>query len=189
MSARYLAHEAGHLAGVAGDRVGQWARWGHIRASISAAEPHVYAWEDVAEALAVHELLGHGIALPAIRRAVERLGGAQARPLSSGELHVVDGRMAAPRGGLLVDVLSGATQGVLELDGRLDPVAVLRRGGWHARALGLGWIEVDPERLGGRPVVRGRRIAVRDAAEAADPAAYGLSPEAVEETRAWLRAG
>lgn len=55
MSARYLAHEAGHLAGVAGDRIGQWARWGHIRASISAEEPHVYAWEDVAEA---HEKLG-----------------------------------------------------------------------------------------------------------------------------------
>src|SRR3954452_18187826 len=48
----YLAHEAGMLAGVPGDRIGQWARWGHIRASVSAAEPHVYAFSDVAEALA-----------------------------------------------------------------------------------------------------------------------------------------
>ena len=45
------------LAGVPGDRIGQWARWGHIRASVSAAEPHVYAFADVAEALAVHLLL------------------------------------------------------------------------------------------------------------------------------------
>jgi len=186
LSARYLAHEAGHLAGVAGDRIGQWARWGHIRASVSAKDPHVYAWEDVAEALAVHELLDHGVALPAVRLAVERLGGAGARPLSSGELRVVDGRMAAPRGGLLVDVLSGATQGVLELGRRLDPAGVLRRGGWPARALALEWIEVDPGRLGGRPVIRGRRIAVRDAAQMSDPAAYGLEPVAVEEARAWL---
>src|SRR3954471_11308023 len=82
--ARYLAHDAGRLAGVPGDRVGQWARWGHIRASISAAEPHVYAFEDVAEALAVHLLLDAGHSLPAVRRAVERLGGPAAWPLSSG---------------------------------------------------------------------------------------------------------
>ena len=188
MTAAYLAHEAGHLAGVPGDRIGQWARWGHIRASVSAAEPHVYGFEDVAEAIAVHELLERGLALPAIRRAVERLGGAEGWPLARSELHVVDGRLAAPRGGILVDVLAGAPQGVLPFDGRLDPVAVLRRGGWPARALGLERIEVDPERAGGRPVVRGRRIALEDVLALADPAAEGIEPEAVEEARRWLRA-
>ncbi|HEX8101250.1 MAG TPA: MerR family transcriptional regulator [Solirubrobacteraceae bacterium] len=187
MTGRYSAHEAGHLAGVSGDRIGQWARWGHIRASVSAAEPHVYSFDDVAEAVAVHELLARGIALPAIRRVVDRLGGAAAHPLANSGLHVVDGRVAAERDGILVDVLAGARQGVLELDGRVDPLAVLRDGGWPARALGLRAIEVDPERLDGRPVIRGRRIAVQDAAALDDPAAHGLGAEAVAEAAAWLR--
>src|SRR3954452_5349524 len=102
----YLAHEAGMLAGVPGDRIGQWARWGHIRASISAAEPHVYAFADVAEALAVRLLLEAGILLPVVRRAVERLGGATAWPLSSGRLHVVDHRLAVERGDVLQDVFT-----------------------------------------------------------------------------------
>ncbi len=188
MSGRYSAHEAGHLAGVGGDRIGQWARWGHIRASVSAAEPHVYAFEDVAEAIAVHELLDRGVALPAIRRVVDRLGGPDGWPLARSDLHVVDGRVAAERGGILVDVLAGAPQGVLELDGRIDPLGILRRGGWPARALGLGWIEVDPARLDGRPVIRGRRIAVVDAASVAEPGEVGLPPAAVEEAGRWLRA-
>ena len=187
MSGRYSAHEAGHLAGVAGDRIGQWARWGHIRASVSAAEPHVYAFEDVAEAIAVHELLERGLGLPAIRRLVERLGGAAAYPLAGSGLRVVDGRVAAERGGILVDVLGGAEQGVLSLDGRIDPLAVLRHGGWPARALGLEWIEVDPARLDGRPVLRGRRVAVQDAAALEDPAAHGLEPAAAEEAARWLQ--
>src|ERR671927_1776 len=116
---RYLAHEAGRLAGVPGDRIGQWARWGHIRASISAGEPHVYAFEDVAEALAVHLLLDAGVALPVVRRAV-------------------------------------------------DPVDLLRRGGWPARVTGrLDAVWVDPARAGGRPCVRGTRVPVE---ESEDPA-------------------
>src|SRR3954468_5507249 len=97
-TARYLAHDAARLVGVPGDRIGQWARWGHIRASVSAGDPHVYAFEDVAEALAVHLLLDAGFALPLVRRAVEVLGGAVAFPLSSGRLHVVDHRLSVERG-------------------------------------------------------------------------------------------
>jgi hypothetical protein len=155
-TARYLAHEAGMLAGVPGDRIGQWARWGHIRASISDGEPHVYAFADVAEALAVRLLLDAGLALPVVRRAVDRLGG-----LSDG-LHVVDGRLAVERGTTLKDVFTEQT--VLPLNGRLDPVGLLRRGGWPARLTGeLTAVEVDPARVGGRPCVRGTRIPVEDA--------------------------
>src|SRR5215217_6615318 len=100
---RYLAHEAGRLAGVDGDRIGQWARWGHIRASVSAGDPHVYSFADVADALAVRLLLDAGIALPVIRRAVEALGGEH--PLSEG-LHVVDGRLAVEAGAGLKDVFT-----------------------------------------------------------------------------------
>src|SRR3954471_21989024 len=180
--ARYLAHDAGMLAGVPGDRIGQWARWGHIRASISSGEPHVYAFSDVAEALAVHLLLEAGIALPVVRRAVERLGGAAAWPLSSGRLHVVDHRLAVERGDVLEDVFTEQT--VLPLNGRLTAAALLRRGGWPGRRLGrLGVLEVAPARLGGRPCLRGRRVPVEDAV--ADPGGIGLDPAEAEAARAW----
>jgi hypothetical protein len=149
------------LAGVPGDRIGQWARWGHIRASVSAEDPHVYAFADVAEALAVHLLLDAGLTLPVVRHAVERLGG-----LSVG-VHVVDGRLAVERGDVLQDVFT--EQIVLPLNGRLDPVDLLRRGGWPARVTGdLDAVWVDPARAGGRPCVRGTRVPVD---ESDDPAA------------------
>lgn len=53
----YLAHEVGWLAGVSGDRIGQWARRGYIRSSVSSVVPRVYSFQDVAEAMVVHELL------------------------------------------------------------------------------------------------------------------------------------
>lgn len=186
--AAYLPHEAGHLAGVGGDRVGQWARWGHIQASVSTGEPHVYGFDDVAEAIAVHELLECRLTLRAIRRAVDELGGPAGWPLSRSGLHVVHGRLAVRRGDELVDLLGGA-QEILPFDGRLDPVATLRDGGWPSRVLGIERIEVDPQRLGGRPVLRGRRIAVLDAVTLADPAEHGIDDRAVEEARAWLALG
>src|SRR3954465_1784161 len=160
----YLAHEAGMLAGVPGDRIGQGARWGHIRASISAAEPHVYAFEDVAEALAVHLLLDAGHSLPAGRRAVERLGGPAAWPLSSGP-----------------DVFSAF--GALPLNGRVDARDLLRRGGWPTRVTGVSEVGVDPARAGGRACRRGRRVAVEDAV--ADPEAYGLTQAQIADATRW----
>lgn len=176
----YLAHEAGRLAGVDGDRIGQWARWGHIRASVSAGDPHVYSYEDVADALAVHLLLEAGLPLPVIRRAVERLGGEH--PLSDG-IHVVDGRLAVERGDRLEDVFTD--HGVLPLDGRVDARGLLARGGWPARGRDLR-VEVDPDRLGGRPCIRGRRVPVEDAA--ADPEGLGLSDEEIADARSWCAA-
>lgn len=190
--ARYLAHEAARLVGVGGDRIGQWARWGHIRASVSDEVPHVYGFQDVAEALAVHLLLEHGIPLPAIRRAVDRLGGPTVWPLSTTALHVVDGRLAVEQGDMLVDVLTD--HGVLPLDGRVRAEDLLRRGGWAAHLLDdLEHVRVDPERIGGRPAVRDRRIAVDDvAALAAEPLGpellaeeYGLSLDAVDDAVRW----
>jgi DNA-binding transcriptional MerR regulator len=69
----FLAAEVGELAGVSGTTVGQWARWGYIRSSVSAAEPHVYSVEDVAEAAIVGELLGRGVSHADVRRAIARL--------------------------------------------------------------------------------------------------------------------
>src|SRR3954454_21771556 len=49
------------MAGVSGNTIGQWARWGYIRASQSDGDPHVYSVEDVTEAAIVHDLLEAGI--------------------------------------------------------------------------------------------------------------------------------
>lgn len=181
MTTSYLAHEAGRLAGVDGDRIGQWARWGHIRASVSADDPHVYDFADVADALAVRLLLDAGVALPVIRRAVERMGGEH--PLAHG-LHVVDGRLAVERGDGLEDVFT--EQRVLPFDGRLDPGALLRAGGYPALVTGVEAIEVDPARVGGRPGVRGRRVPVEDAL--ADPDGLALTVEQVADARRWWEA-
>jgi DNA-binding transcriptional MerR regulator len=153
----YLAHEVGRLAGADGDRIGQWARWGHIRASISDGDPHVYSFADVADALAVRILLDAGLSLRVIRAAVDHLGGEH--PLSEG-LHVVDGRLAVERAGGLEDVFT--EQRVLELDGRLDPVSLLRAGGYPSLMTGVA-VEVDPERAAGQPCVPGTRRPVKDA--------------------------
>jgi len=53
----FLAAEAGELAGVSGTTIGQWARRGLIRSSVSDEEPRVYSVEDVTEAAMVHTLL------------------------------------------------------------------------------------------------------------------------------------
>jgi hypothetical protein len=203
-TAAYLAHEAGLLAGVPGDRVGQWARWGHIRASVSAGEPHVYAFADVAEALAVHLLLEAGFKLPFVRRAVERLGGAVAWPLSDGRLHVVDHRLAVERGGVLKDVFTEQTvlHGLAALvnvttgfagvdsDGRVTALDLLRRGGWPARLTGdLTSVEVDPARVGGRAHLRGRRLPVEDVVAVDDPEReFELSPDEVAAAGTWWAA-
>ncbi len=158
----YLAHEAGRLAGVDGDRIGQWARWGHIRASVSTGDPHVYDFADVADALAVRILLDAGLPLRMIRAAVEHLGGEH--PLAEG-IHVVDGRMAVERPGGLEDVFS--EQRVLDLDGRLEPVALLRAGGWPSLMTGVP-VDVDPERAAGHPCRPGTRTPVKDALDDPD---------------------
>jgi DNA-binding transcriptional MerR regulator len=82
----FLAGEAGELAGVSGNTIGQWARWGYIRASQSAGEPHVYSVEDVAEAAIVNALLERGVRHADVRRAIARLRGYGPWPLSQAPL-------------------------------------------------------------------------------------------------------
>jgi DNA-binding transcriptional MerR regulator len=82
----FLAGEAGELAGVSGSTIGQWARWGYIRASQSSGDPHVYSVEDVAEAAIVHELLARGVRHADVRRAIERLHSYGTWPLSQAPL-------------------------------------------------------------------------------------------------------
>jgi DNA-binding transcriptional MerR regulator len=65
----------GELVGVSGNTVGQWARRGYIRASVSDGDPHVYSLEDVLEAAVVQQLLARGVTHAMVRRAIARLEG------------------------------------------------------------------------------------------------------------------
>jgi hypothetical protein len=87
----FLAGEVGEMAGVSGTTIGQWARWGYIRASQSDGDPHVYSVEDVTEAAMVHALLERGVTHAQVRRAVAHLTGYGDWPLSEARLAVTDG--------------------------------------------------------------------------------------------------
>ena len=89
----FLAGEAGEIAGVSGNTIGQWARWGYIRPSQSGADPHVYSVEDVTEAAMVHTLLERGVSHMMVRRAIAHLGEYGKWPLSEAPLAVADGRI------------------------------------------------------------------------------------------------
>lgn len=82
----FLAGAVGEIAGVSGTTIGQWARWGYIRASRSDGDPHVYAFEDVLEALMVKALLDRGVSRRMIRRAVAQLIGYGDWPLTEAQL-------------------------------------------------------------------------------------------------------
>jgi DNA-binding transcriptional MerR regulator len=114
---RLLAGEAGALAGVSGTTIGQWARWGYIASSQSAADPRVYSVEDVAEAVIVAQLLERGVSHADVRSAVKRLGGYGAWPLSEAELATT--------------VEAGRPRIALREDGEW---LVLGRRGWQASA-------------------------------------------------------
>jgi DNA-binding transcriptional MerR regulator len=87
----FLAAEAGELAGVSGTTIGQWARRGYIRSSVSDGEPRVYSVEDVAEAAIVRALLERGVGHAQVRRAIERLSGYGDWPLSEAPLATTAG--------------------------------------------------------------------------------------------------
>lgn len=80
------AGEVGELVGVSGTTIGQWARRGYVRASQSAEVPHVYSVEDVGEASIVAQLLRRGVRHADVRRAIDRLAGLGAWPLSEARL-------------------------------------------------------------------------------------------------------
>ena len=201
----YLAHEVGALAGVTGYVVGQWSRRGYIRASQSMGNPHVYAYQDIAESMVVHHLIEHGVALRYIKRALARLReevGTEwplqatrllVPQLTEGQLRQTFGRgrtVAMERDGEIIDLIENHL--VLP---KSDLVAIaddLSRGGWAARDLpDLRFIEVDPDRLSGRPTIRGRRVAAELVAETAAESdgietlrdGYGLTDEEIREIR------
>jgi DNA-binding transcriptional MerR regulator/uncharacterized protein (DUF433 family) len=209
----YLAHEVGRLAGVSGDRIGQWARRGYIRSSQSTGRPRVYSFQDVAEAMVVHELIQNEVPLREIKRAIQGLYDEYGDwPLTDADLHVADFRRldVAPEGrarrrsASVVVVKEDAAfydagrgdrwQQVLE-PRRIKRIASeLRRGGWAVReAPDLRHIEVDPDLLSGTPAVKGSRIAAEFAGSMAQAPAgerllrleYGLTKAQIADAKRW----
>lgn len=172
---RYLANEVGRLAGVSGGQIGQWARQGYISSSQSTGRPRVYSYQDIAEAMVVHQLINNGVTFRKIKQTLNELRDdpqlgdwplTQVRLVAAGSQSRAD--VLIERDGEHFDLTGRPWHGMLDA-GDLRRIAIdLNRGGWAARDLpNLSHIEVNPDRLSGRPTIRGRRIAARSVAELA----------------------
>jgi uncharacterized protein (DUF433 family)/DNA-binding transcriptional MerR regulator len=198
---RYLAWEAGQLAGVSGQTVGQWARRGYIRSSVGQEVPRVYSFQDIAEAMVVHELLDRGVMHRDIKKAILELGDRYGDwPLTDAPLATIPAksraRVIAREPEADYDIGGLGWQQVIEPENLEKIRSQLRRGGWAVRALpDLEHIEVDPDRLSGKPTIRGRRIAAEDVAEIAAARGgtttlredYELDEAEIADARRWWR--
>lgn len=212
----YLAAEAGRLAGVSGDQIGQWARRGYIRASQSEGSPKVYAFQDVAEAMVVHELAVRNVTRRSIKAAIEALRSDLGTdwPLTQAERQQIllipkdveprrGANVAPAKRAVVIDYGShkrdapSGDEVLVEVD-LVHVRADLSRGGWVVRELpGLEHIEVNPERMSGRPTIRGHRVAADEIARTVIqfPTAraglrddYDLVDEEIDDAVRWWKA-
>jgi uncharacterized protein (DUF433 family) len=165
----YSAAEVARLAGVSPRRIGSCARYGIIpRVS---RRPNVYSYADAGEAVLVRYLIDQGLKPRGIRRIVEGLRDRYGDwPLATAPLEH-EGKLVVTREGdnLLFDavdhpdhqVAAGTFLNLQEIRSALE------RGGWVALESSHEYIQVDPERLSGRPTIRDRRISTQDVAELA----------------------
>jgi uncharacterized protein (DUF433 family)/DNA-binding transcriptional MerR regulator len=209
----YLAREAGRLAGVSGDKIGQWARRSYIQSSIATGRPRVYAYQDVAEAMIVHALIDAHVPHLEIKLAIRALREqtASSWPLSGAEKlsvtlpgmrhrrhpdeskHRPVAQLVVEFDGVYIRPSKSLEQGMFDI--QLQRVADdLRRGGWAVREMpGLRHIEVNPEWLSGRPTIKGRRVPAEDVARLAlEPdgeeilrTGYDLLPSEIRDAVDW----
>jgi uncharacterized protein (DUF433 family) len=151
----------------------------------------VYSYADAGEAVLVRYLIGLGYKPREVREVVEQLRKKFGEwPLASAPLEH-DGKL------LVIKDASGVYISVQRPDheviaGTLIDLravrAALERGGWVSVETQREYIEVDPERLSGRPTIKGRRIAtetVADLAQRPEGRAlliedFGLSEDEIE---------
>ena len=154
--------------------------------------------------MVVHELLERHLTHAAIKRAITHLRlkydadwplqhAALWVPADHADPEAQQRKRTIVEGG--VDTATGEL--VLEPSDLVAIASDLRRGGWAARTVeGLEHIEVNPDRLSGRPTIRGRRLAVEDVANLAAQASgratlredYGLTDVEVDDAVRWWRA-
>ncbi|HZD69503.1 MAG TPA: DUF433 domain-containing protein [Actinomycetes bacterium] len=178
----YLAGEVGQLVGVSGEQIGQWARRGYIRSSQSSGVPRVYSFQDAAEAMAVHELLRRGVPRRDVRGAIANTRTKYgdwpltAAPLATTSELAGRSRILLILDDDLLDIGRGeGAQAVLRYTALKAVTALLRQGGWAIREVpNITHIEVDPDRLSGRPTIRNRRLPVAKVAELAKRGYGGL---------------
>ena len=191
----YLAHEVGLLAGVPGHTIGQWARRGYIRSSQSEDSPRVYSFQDVAEAMIVHEALVRGVPHSEIKAAIRTLRTSEPNdwPLTHAKLATYHGRLVSQHGR---DLGTHTWQRIIDPENLTLIATQLNRGGWAVREMpDLIHVEVNPDRLSGRPAIRGRRVAARDVAEMAEAKdgisdlkeGYELTDREISDARRWWK--
>jgi uncharacterized protein (DUF433 family) len=157
----YSASEVARLAGVSSRRIGSWAREGIIRATVS-EHPNAYSYADAGEAIVAHYLVDQGKSPGSVRRAVEKLREQFGPwPLATAPL-AHDGAMLLewddkqerwvsvdiPEHEVIKETLIDLTKITKALGG----------GGWVTIDKPRDYIEIDPERHSGAPVVKGRRL-------------------------------
>lgn len=161
----YSASEVGRLAGVSARRVGQWARYGIIP-SVS-QRPRVYSYADAGEAILVRYLVEQGLKPRDVRQIVENLRTKYGPwPLAVAPLEH-DGKLVVVKEGREVYISALRSEQAVIAGTLIDLKAVraaLEGGGWVSYKKPRQHIEVDPERLSGRPTIRGRRIATETVA-------------------------
>jgi uncharacterized protein (DUF433 family)/DNA-binding transcriptional MerR regulator len=180
----YWAVEVGQLAGVSGYTVGQWARHGYIRSSRWPESPRGYSFQDVAEAIVVHELIARGVPHREIRRTIENTREEYGDwPLTAAPLvTTVQAEGHGPTSVLLhlgeADLDVGRHHGrqvVLRYSTLEAVTQLLRRGGWAIREHpDIQHIEVNPDRVSGTPTIRGTRIPAAQVAQLAEEGFSGL---------------
>lgn len=159
----YTASDVARLAGVSPQRVGRWAREGIILPSVSGdSRPYIYSYADAGEAILAHYLVTQGKTPAEIKEAVHTLREDYGTwPLATAPLEH-DGSLLTIR-----DRARGVHVSVDKPGHDLipDTLPMLRRirlalahGGWVTLERPRHYIEVDPDRHSGVPVIRGRRI-------------------------------
>lgn len=154
---RYSHWQAARLVGVSAARLGQWRRRGLIHATGGGG---AYSYPDVAEALLIHYLTEElGFSVRRVTRVITKLRKKWGRwPLTNAPLEHDGAFLVIQEEGEYFAV-ERPEQRVVEktLDLRLLQVA-LNHGGWVSIDTKRPEIEVNPERLQGRPTIRGRRM-------------------------------
>lgn len=156
----YTAREVARLAGVSPYRIGSWARYGIILPSVS-RRPNVYSYADAGEAVLAHYLVEQEMRPRQIRGIVHRLRDEHGPwPLAGAPLYHEGRVVLMERDDGLYDIVDPDEQKVVigTLIDLKEIRQALERGGWVAYKNPREYVEVDPDRHSGDPVVRGRRL-------------------------------
>lgn len=186
---------------MSGYKIGQWARNGYIRSSQYVGSPRVYSFQDVAEAMVVHELVERGIPYREIRRQIKALQDEYGMdwPLTQSPvgLATVGRHVVTTEGERIYATGERGWHLTLNAGDLREILGLLDRGGWVVRSLpDLQHIEVNPYRLSGRPAIRGTRVAADMVARTADREdgiealrqGFGLTDAEISDARRWWKA-